>query len=177
MPPRDRLLAPLALVLLTTLATAPREARALAVDYNGTTYDLEIYTGSYDSQPSLFATPTNAGRMPWWGNTALANGLATQLADGLSPIPYPAFGPLFATSFDTLSLGEEVTASVFDLSTLGGTNLVLSWGFDRATTYSYVMAADPVPAPLPMVAAVVVLSAERRLRRLSTRLRGGRPSR
>ncbi|MFN9546245.1 MAG: hypothetical protein ACK6AD_04120 [Cyanobacteriota bacterium] len=174
---RDRLFAPLALVLITAVIASPRDARALTVVYNNITYDLEIYNGSYEHQTSLFATPANAGRMPWWGNTALADALAGQLADGLTSPPYPAFGPLFATSFDSASPGEEVTASVFDLSSLGGPSAVLSWGYDRAIPQSYVVAATAVPVPLPVAAAVVVLSAERRLRRLSARLRRGRPRR
>lgn len=167
-----RPLASLVLAVVASLAVNPQTARALNVDYNGTTYDLRIYTGSYDRNPSLFATPANGGLMPWWGNTTLANGLAAQLAGGLSPFPYPEMGPLFATSFVGSKSGEEVNASYFDLSSLGITDLVTSGSFDRTRiqTYAY-NNPDPVPAPIPVAVTAVGFAATRRLRRLSVSLR------
>ena len=167
-----RSLAPLALALGAGLAFTPQKARALNVDYNGTTYDLRIYTGSYDSNPSIFATPANGGSMPWWGNSGLANGLSAELAGSLSPFPYPEMGPLFATSFVSSSSGAEINASYFDLTSLGVTDVVASGSFGRTSVNAYVYNyLDPVPAPLPIAATAVCFSATRRLRRLTASLR------
>jgi hypothetical protein len=169
MAPCFRLRATLALAFSAGLLVLPLEGKALNVVYNGTTYDLETATGSYDSQPSLFATPANGGRMPWWGDEALANGLASQLAAGLSPFPYPPDGPLFATALNVATISGDVTASFFDLTTLGSTDVVMSGEFPRSSMQTYVLLT--VPAPLPLAAPAVVFTASRRLRRLSSRLR------
>ncbi|MEB3316776.1 MAG: hypothetical protein VKO39_01340 [Cyanobacteriota bacterium] len=173
---RLRLPGTLVLAFSAGLLALPLNGRALNVVYDGTTYDLEIYTGSYDSQPSLFATPAQGGRMPWWGNYLLATGLASALADGLSPSPLPPLGPLFATAFVGANINEEVSATYFDLGTLGTTNVVLSDAFSRSSSQSYVVLAT-VPAPLPIAATTLWLTATKRLRRLSARLgrQTGRP--
>jgi hypothetical protein len=167
---RFRLHGPLVLAFSAGLLVLPLDCKALNVTYGGTTYDLEIYTGSYNSQPSLFATPALGGRMPWWGDEALANGLASVLAGGLSPFPYPSQGPLFATalSFDIDNV-PIVTASFYDLTTINDTQTVLTGDFSRASTQTYAVLA--VPAPLPIAATTLWLSATKRLRRLSARLR------
>lgn len=172
----SRPLAPVALALFASLALHHQTAHALNVDYNGTTYDLQIYTGSYDHNPSIFATTENGGLMPWWGNSTLANGLAAQLAGGLSPFPYPEMGPLFASSFVGSMSGAQVRASYFDLGSLGITDLVTSGSFDRTSTQTYVfnnLNSDPapVPAPVPIAVTAVCFSATRRLRRLAASLR------
>ena len=110
--------ASLALALAACLAAVPQTAKAFSVFHDGTTYDIELYSGSYDSNPQLFATPENQGRMPWWGNPDLADNLANQLAAGLSSPPYPNQGPLFATAFVGVNSGSEVTASYFDFTSL-----------------------------------------------------------
>jgi hypothetical protein len=153
-----------------SLFSFPQAARALNVVVGGTTYDIQLYTGSYNSNPSFFETPSNGGRMDWWGNPALADALAGQLANGLSPTYTdgdPVEGPLFATSFDGSSLGAEVSASYFDLSTLGITDVVTSDSFDRTASFTYAVTQSntSVPAPLPFLGLAGGFAASRRLRR------------
>jgi len=153
-----------------SLFSFPQAARALNVVVGGTTYDIQLYTGSYNSNPSFFETPSNGGRMDWWGNPALADALAGQLANGLSPTYTdgdPVEGPLFATSFDGFSLGAEVSASYFDLSTLGITDVVTSDSFDRTASFTYAVTKSntSVPAPLPFLGLAGGFAASRRLRR------------
>jgi hypothetical protein len=145
-------------------------ADAVILQVNGIDYDVEIYAGSYDDQPGFFATPANGGRMPWWGNTALAGDLAFALADGLSPSPLPATGPLFATSYIGGS-PADVAATSFDLSTLGITD-VINEGilYSAASSQQYAVLAAPVPAPLPIFGAAAAFATMRRLRRQSTML-------
>jgi hypothetical protein len=148
----------------------PQAARALNVVVGGTTYDIQLYTGSYNSNPSIFQTPANGGRMDWWGNPTLADALAGQLTNGLSPTYTtgdPVEGPLFATAFDGLSLGSEVSASYFDLSTLGITDVVASASFDRTASFTYAVTKSntSVPAPLPFLGLAGGFAASRRLRR------------
>ena len=168
---RYPLTTPVVLALTALLTFSAQAGRALNVVYDGITYDLEIYTGSYNSSSSAFDKPANGGRMSWWGNDDLANGLARVLAGGLSPFPYPPYGPLFATSLDSSLLGQEVSASFFDLDTLGSSDLVSTAQFDRASQQTYVVESATVPAPVPLVLTAVCLSTTRRLRRLSDRLR------
>lgn len=163
--------ASLALALAASFAAIPQAAEAFSVVHAGTTYDIEIYSGSYDSQPQLFATPENQGRMPWWGNPDLADQLANQLAAGLSLTPYPNNGPLFATAFAAVNSGSEVTSSYFDLTSFGITNLVTSAEFSRDQNLSYVVTTASVPVPIPYAATALCISATRRLRRLSSRLK------
>jgi len=164
------LLAPL---LLTASLVSP--AQAITVVVSGNSYDVEIFSGSYNNDPSLFATPASGGRMPWWGDSLLADEFASQLGAGLSPSPLPAFGPLFAHTYSP----STVTASVLDLSTLGITDFVdSSFNVASNSSESYVVlvsspSTPSVPAPLPIFGALAAFRASRRLRnrlRLSSHL-------
>jgi len=158
---------PLATLALTaSLALAPQAGQALNVVVEGTTYDLETYTGTYNANTSWFATPAAGGRMPWWGNPTLAAALATELAAGLSPSGAEV-GPLFATAFDGNSTGEEVDATAFDLTTLGDANLVGGAFYASSSIQTYAVLAAPVPAPLPIAGTAFAFSAMQRLRRRS----------
>jgi hypothetical protein len=146
------------------------------LDLNGVHYDLDLYVGSYVNQPGYFALPANGGRMAWWGDKTLAGDLAYALAGGLSPLPLPSNGPLLAYAYD----GTNVTASYFDLTTLGSTDLVVEDAlFSSGGTYSWVVLANggggggvaAAPAPLPLLGTVASFSAARRMRR---RLRSNR---
>lgn len=151
-----------------SLFSFPQAARALNVSVDGTTYDIQLYTGSFTSTPTIFQTPANGGRMAWWGNPTLADALAAQLANGLSPSYTdgdPVEGPLFATSFDIATVGGEINASFFDLSTLGITDVVSSGAFDASATLTYAVSATPVPAPLPILGLAGGFAVSRRLRR------------
>jgi hypothetical protein len=159
-----------------SLFSFPQAARAINVVVGGTTYDIQLYTGSYNSNPSIFQTPANGGRMDWWGNPTLAEALAGQLTNGLSPTYTdgdPVEGPLFSTSFDGLILGSEVSASYFDLSTLGITDVVTTTSFDRSAslTYAVTKSNTSVPAPLPLLGLAGGFAASRRLRRRARQLR------
>ena len=161
---RFRSMAPFALVLCASLANAPREAQALTVEVEGTTYDLTIYSGSFDSNTSFFATPANGGKMSWWGNETHAQQLASKLAAGLSSTPLPSNGPLFAFAFNS----PYVSASYFDLTTLGISDVVDTVEVSWSSQQTYVVENKPVPAPLPILATAVCFTAIRRLRRLSS---------
>lgn len=156
---------------LALLISQPMAARAFGLDLNGIHYDLDLYVGSYLNQPGYFALPANGGRMSWWGDQTLAGDLASALVDGLSPSPLPSEGPLFAYAYD----GTNVTASFFDLTTLGITNTVVDDAlFSPSSTYSWVVLANgggggggvsAAPAPLPLLGTVAAFSAARRMRR------------
>lgn len=153
-----------------SLFSFPQAARALNVTVGGTTYDIQLYTGSYNSNASIFKTPANGGRMDWWGNPSLAEALAGQLSNGLSSTYTagdPVEGPLFATSFDATTVGGEINAYYFDLSTLGITDVVSSASFDRTASFTYaVSTSNPaVPAPLSFLGLAGGFAASRRLRR------------
>ncbi len=156
------------------LLGAPQAAEALVITSGGVNYDVEIYNGSYASNPSYFATPANGGRMPWWGNQALAVILADQLGAGLSPNPLPDDGPLFAYG----QISGDTEAAYYDLTTLASTQSITtsttsSTGspFGPTTTQTYVVLVTPppsstaVPAPLPLFGAAAAFGASRRLRR------------
>ena len=162
-------LAPLLGSLLIGVVMAS-PARAISVTVNGSNFDLELFNGSFDSDASLFATPAGGGRMPWWGDSTLAEEFAVQLGAGLSPTPLPAYGPLFAHTFMSAA-PATVVASALDLPTLGITDLVdSSYTAPSSSAQSYaVLVAPPstasVPAPLPILGAVAAFRATRRLRK------------
>lgn len=161
------------------LLGAPQASEALVITNGGVNYDVEIYNGSYNSNPSYFNTPANGGRMPWWGDQTLAATLAEQLGAALSPSPLPNDGPLFAYGLQTGPIGPNtpsggptaVDASFLDLTSLGGTNTVNSNTYLVGTTQTYVVLVTPppsstaVPAPLPLFGAAAAFGASRRLRR------------
>ena len=81
------------------------------------------------------------------------------------------------TVLDDSFLGQEVSASFLELDTLGSSDLVSTGRFNRASLQSSVVESAIVPAPVPLVLTAVCLSATRRLRRLSARLRQHRVKR
>lgn len=157
--------AALALLAAAALGSlSPQSAAALTVQVNGATYDVELYTGSYNSNAAVFQLPASGGRMPWWGQPTLAADFAFALAAGLSPTPLPADGPLFATAYT----GTDVEAAYYDLTTLGTTDVINeNVAFDPNSSQSYAVVTSPatVPAPLPLFGAAAAFACARRLRR------------
>lgn len=49
------------------------QAQALVVNVGGQDLDVTIFTGTYKTNTSKFATAANGGVMPWWGSQALAS--------------------------------------------------------------------------------------------------------
>ena len=143
--------APLALLL-----NQPDAAKAININVNGTGYDVELYTGTYDANNSYFGLPP-LGRMPWWGNENFALDASDALADGLGVDATTGDGPLFAYAF----IGGDVSAAYYN-GGLSQTDTTLN----RTATYGWVVLtqSQPVPAPAPLLGAAAAFSASRRLR-------------
>ncbi len=68
----------------------------MLVTINGQHWDVTTWEGSYDQGRVLFATNTNGGAMPWWGNQSLALDVCLQVGVGLGEFPAnDSGGPFF----------------------------------------------------------------------------------
>jgi hypothetical protein len=172
---KSALLAAMALGALTA-----GQAQAVVVNVNGLDYDVTTFTGTYNDNPSKFATPANGGVMPWWGNSSLAYGLALALGSSLGywhPInDNPDNGPDFAFRYDDTQHGHTLPGWWWN----GNFNFVGSSSqrtFDN-TVWAQVAPASSaaVPGPLPALGAAAAYGYSRKLRErinLSTKTGSG----
>jgi hypothetical protein len=169
-----------AAVALGALSFSPGSAQAYVVTVGGVQYDVTTFTGSYDGDPSQFATAANGGVMPWWGDSSKALAFATAVGNDLGTTfnGYFYSGPFFGYSyiFDTninQNLVEAYRYVSFSSSpvesTAGPADSTL---YAKATLYT-----PSVPGPLPLFGAAAAFGFRRRLSRRSKRLRHGVTSR
>ena len=168
---------------LAAISLSPGSAQAYVVTVGGTQYDVTTFTGSYDDDPSQFATPANNGVMPWWGDSSAATAFATALGGSLgypnnnnSSSPYFAWslqsdGPdvkvLAAQQFD---LAQDIycpdgSTKICDTRVRPGSSSVWS----QATVYS----AAGAPGPLPLFGAAAAFGYSRQLRKRVKSTPGG----
>jgi hypothetical protein len=152
----------LTILLIGESLLAP--GQAIIVTVNGNSYDIELITAAYEDDPTIFAKPLNGGRMPWWEDQNLAEELSIQLAESLSPLPLPIYGPLFAHTY----FSGSVVGSVLELATSGTTDFVDSSYTvprDSLQNYAALVPAHDVPAPVPLLGVGAAFQLSRRLRR------------
>ena len=96
---------------------------ALTVNVGGQNYNLSLFCGSYNDNAAKFATPSNGGVMPWWGNQSMAFEFAMTINNGLghgsnfNPSGNPQFGgtgPYFAIGPYSLDPTDRLTAAFYD---------------------------------------------------------------
>ena len=144
------------------------EAQAIIVNVNGQDWDVTTFTGTYNDNPSKFATAANGGVMPWWGNSSLAYDFALAVRSSLGywhPNDYPDNGPDFAYGYDDTQHGHELPGWWWN----GNFNFVGSSGqrtFDN-TVWAQVAPASSaaVPGPLPALGAAAAFGFSRKLRK------------
>jgi hypothetical protein len=143
------------------------QAQAIIVNVNGLDYDVTTFTGTYNDNPSKFATAANGGVMPWWGNSSLAYDFALAVGSSLGywhPNDYPDNGPDFAYGYDDTQHGHALPGWWWN----GNFNFVGSSGqrtFDN-TVWAQVAPASSaaVPGPLPALGAAAAFGYSRKLR-------------
>jgi len=156
--------------LLTAMAVGSLtagQAQAIIVNVNGQDYDVTTFTGTYNDNPSKFATAANGGVMPWWGNSSLAYDFALAVGSSLGywhPNDYPDNGPDFAYGYDDTQHGHALPGWWWN----GNFNFVGSSGqrtFDN-TVWAQVAPASSaaVPGPLPALGAAAAFGYSRKLR-------------
>jgi len=167
-PPYSALLASLSLT--TPFIAFSTSAEAIIVTVNGAEYDIQIYTGSYISNPEFFTTnPTNnsAGYMPWLNDPNLASTFALALFN-TDPRPHGGlpgntgsvlgYGPLFATNYD---LNNNI---VFGRWVNNATKILEVTSVNGNSEYNYAYAqtgATPVPFEsdaLPVVGSALFMA-------------------
>ncbi|MFN9619070.1 MAG: hypothetical protein ACK55X_05085 [Synechococcaceae cyanobacterium] len=155
-------------VSCVALCLAPNSAEAVSVTVNGTTYDVNTFSGPYNANNGWFNTLDNNGLMPWWGNESLAEQFATAVGVSLGTPTYGVYGPEFAHSLSpTLFGGTYVNGEVFQAPS---TVLNFGWLTYESGTYATATLAPPpppaaVPGPLPLFGAAAAFGMSRRLRR------------
>jgi hypothetical protein len=152
-----------ATIALPMLAALP--AAAVTVTIGTISYDVTLFTGSYNNNTSLFQA-LSPGKMPWWGDSTgdSASEFATQVYDQLGNGPTSGYGPVFAYDFDS--------AGVIGLSQNLTNPLVQTGEFialDTSVAYAIATPLGPppssVPAPLPVFGAMAAFGCSRRIRK------------
>jgi hypothetical protein len=142
------------------IAAAASPANALTVTVGGNNYNVISRSTSYSTDPSLFDRLAAGGRMPWWGDQAMASEFAAQVGSNLGEGSDSGFGLYFAY--------ESNGAPAFDLSALEealanpGVQAVANPGWNQTARYAVL---SDVPGPLPIFAAAAAFHRSRQLRR------------
>lgn len=156
------LLAVYATISLPLMAGLP--AAAVTVTIGTKSYDVSVFTDSYNNNPSLFEA-LSPGKMPWWGDSTgdSASQFATQVYDLLGNGPTSGYGPVFAYDFDSagvVGLSQNLTNPLVQT----GESIAL----DTPVAYAIATPLEPppkVPAPLPVFGAMAAFSCSRRIRK------------
>jgi hypothetical protein len=152
--------ASLALPLLSALPAA-----AVTVIVDGNSYDVSVFTGSYNSNTSLFQA-LSPGQMPWWGDTTgdTAATFASEVYDQLGGGPTTGYGPVFAYAIVTGNV-VGISQNLTDLNVQTDETI----GLNDSVAYAIATPLGPppnqVPAPLPIVGAMAAFGCSRKLRK------------
>jgi hypothetical protein len=152
--------ASLALPLLSALPAA-----AVTVIVDGNSYDVTVFTGSYNSNTSLFQA-LSPGQMPWWGDTTgdSAAKFATEVFNQLGSGPTSGYGPVFAYDIDAGGV-VGITQSLTHLPSQDVETIPLDDSVAYAITTPLGPPPNQVPAPLPVFGAMAAFSCSRKLRK------------
>jgi hypothetical protein len=170
-------LALISVVGLVALAVAlPQQVLAIDVVVDGTTYDVTIFSGSYNNNRAKFNTPPS-GVMPWFGSDMLATQFALALGTslgtiGINRIAYPLngsnnYGGLFPTRIVSLSpgsvnvFGQALTSNLAMTTSSFFTNGVIPRYWVQAVAK---VRATAVPGPLPLVGMALAYGYSRKVR-------------
>ena len=72
---------------LAALSPGQAQAQAFVVNVGGNAFDVTMFTGSYNAEPTKFTLPSEGGVMPWWGSRDLANMFAQAYLQDLAARP------------------------------------------------------------------------------------------
>ena len=137
-------------------------ANTCRVTVGGLQYDVTLFTGTYDGNPSKFETEANGGVMPWFGSSGIADSFASAVGTSLGT---PNFnnGPYFSYAIGIAVPGwpsaryfNVTNNAIEDFNTAGGNQF--DWA--QATLYT-----TPVPGPLPLFGAGAAFGFSRKLRK------------
>jgi hypothetical protein len=120
---RTLIIGVLTLVAMVCFFPGTSRADSITVTVGETEYDVTTVTGTFGDNMSLLEST------PWWGNSTLAQALATAVADDIgtpNEFNYGAAGPLFAYDDDAIDAfvwfqGNTSSVAVSE-------SVSLSWG-------------------------------------------------
>lgn len=142
---------------------SPIPASAFTVTVDSVNYDVNIFTGKYNDNPTLFQVPP-AGMMPWWGNEQQAYAFAEQVFNNLGSGPTLGYGPIFAYALSGTDI-SGVSQSLTDLLS----QIPETIASDASVNYAIItpLKSPPtsVPAPLPLFGAAAAFGWSRQLRK------------
>ena len=116
------------------------------------TYEVTVFTGSYNGDTSKFETEANNGVMPWWTGTGGTSDTATVFATGMgdyfgaavNPDLFSSFGPIFAYKIAVFDNNFINSATRFDNGFIFSADVV-----PRGNTVVYARATLYTPQPQP----------------------------
>ena len=144
----------------------PLAAQSVSINLSGTDYEIFYTSTSYNTNPGLFGA-ASPGRMPWWGNAALAYDFALEVYNQLGEDVYQVgYGPVFAYDYNPANSSEvyglaQNTLDINDQLNLDFTDPLAA---NVMHPYAYARANTPVPAPIPLFGAAAAFGWARRLR-------------
>jgi len=153
---------------LAAISLSPGSAQAYVVTVGGVQYDVTTFTGSYNGNSSKFATASNGGVMPWWGDIFMAREFATAVGENLGTPNSNSgntSGPTFSEGFfsDTRYGWAWCTADCAEPNPNPSNWLASdSVVYAQATLYTAPTAA---PGPLPLFGAAAAFGFSRKLRK------------
>ena len=150
-------------IALPLLASLP--AAAVTVTIGSNSYDVTVFTGSYNANTSLFQA-LSPGKMPWWGDTTgdSASEFAIQVYNQLGNGPTSGYGPVFAYDLDSAGV-VGISQNLTDLLVQTGESIALDTPVAYAIATPLGPPPSPVPAALPVFGAMAAFGCSRRIRK------------
>ena len=148
---------------LPLLAALP--AAAVTVTIGSNSYDVTVFTGSYNNHTSLFQA-LSPGQMPWWGDSTgdSASEFAAQVYDQLGTGSTPGYGPVFAYDLDSAGV-VGLSQNLTDPLAQNVESIAKNASIAYAIVTPLAPPPSPVPAPLPVFGAMAAFGCSRRIRK------------
>ena len=145
---------------------SPLAAQSVSINLSGTDYEVFYTSTSYNTNPGLFGA-ASPGRMPWWGNAALAYDFALEVYNQLGEDVFQAgYGPIFAYDYNPAGSGEVygLSQNTLDINDQLNLDSIAPLAASVTHPYAYARANTSVPAPMPLFGAAAAFAWAKRLR-------------
>ena len=120
-------------------------AQAAIFNVGGTDYDITTVTGTYDDNAAVIQAS------PWWGNSSLAENLASTVSGTLG---FPNYDEGTGGPFFAYEGGSNGIYSRYNYYMLPGSSSFVATSQDYARTYAVSSTASAVPEPLTILGSI-----------------------